>query len=98
MENQEKSKLKAWLQLISVCIGCIIFLGFIAPRFIALFPTWVAFNKVQEEHNIESGALYYYHVPIIWDAEAAVKAGVKKGMELRRERLEREEKEKELNK
>ncbi len=44
-----------------------------------------AFTAVLEENDLHSGALYYTDLPMIYEAEAAVQAGVKKGMEIRNE-------------
>lgn len=58
-----------------------VFTPFIEPK----IPAWHRYNQIQEEQNLDSGALYYTNVPQTQDAEAAMREAMEKAMRIRRE-------------
>ena len=65
--------------------GLWVFFALVTPRLVALSPAWQQYDRVQEEHGLDSGALYYTNVPVVQSAEEAMKRAVKAGMAERRE-------------
>ena len=47
-------------------------------------PAWKRYNQIQEEQNLDSGALYYSNVPQTQEAEERTRAAVAEGMAQRR--------------
>lgn len=76
--------LKKIFNLIIACLILWIFFAYIGPFFEARIPAWHRYNQIQEEQNLDSGALYYSNVPQTQEAEEKMRQAVKEGTELRR--------------
>lgn len=63
-----------------------LFFGLLEAGLAALCPAWQRFNALQEEHGLNSGALFYTDVPVSQEAEEAMREAVRKAMSARRER------------
>lgn len=70
--------------------GLWFFFAILTPRLEALCPAWRSFIAAQDEYGLHSGAVYYTDVPVTQEAEAHVREAVRKGMEARRAKRERE--------
>lgn len=81
-------RLQNWLKLSAWAVALWFFFAVLTPRLVALFPAWQRYYAVQEEYNLDSGALYYTNVPITQEAENAMRAAVRRGMEDRRRAAE----------
>ncbi len=75
---QNRLKLFAW------AVALWFFFAVLTPRLVALSPAWQRYYAVQEQYDLDSGALYYTNVPITQEAETAIRAAVRQGMEDRR--------------
>lgn len=67
-------------------IGLWLFFVQLTPRLLALSPAWQRYDAVQEQYDIDSGALYYSNVPVTEEAEKATREAVRRGMKVRRAR------------
>lgn len=81
-----------WAKLILICAGLWFFFAVLTPVIEPLIPAWQKYNRVQEEQDLDSGALYYSNVPQTADSEIGTREAVEEGMKARREarRKERE--------
>lgn len=73
-----------WLKLLFVCLIIWVFFAFIGPFFENRIPAWHKYNQIQEEQNLDSGALYYSNVPQTQEAEDNMRRAVKEAMDERR--------------
>lgn len=71
------------LKLLSIFAAIWIVLAFILPALLEHVPAWRTYVSGLEEHNIESGALYYSDVPVTPAAEEHLREAVKAGMDAR---------------
>lgn len=76
--------MRNWLTLLAWSVGLWFFFAVLTPRLVALFPAWQRYYAVQEQYNLDSGALYYTNVPVTLKAEETMRAAVREGMEERR--------------
>lgn len=65
-------------------VGLWFFFAIFTPFLEDRIPAWKRYNQIQEEQNLDSGALYYTNVPQTQEAEAASRQAVKEGMAARR--------------
>lgn len=77
--------LKGILLLCLWGIGLWAFFALLTPWMEDKIPAWKRYNQIQEEQNLDSGALYYSNVPQTQEAEEATRAAVSQGMAIRRE-------------
>lgn len=70
--------------LLIVCCLLWLFFAVIGPFFEARIPAWHRYNQIQEEQNLDSGALYYSNVPQTQEAEERMRNAVKEAMQERR--------------
>lgn len=68
-------------------LGLWFFFAVFTPFLEDRIPAWKNYNKVQEEQDLDSGALYYTNVPQTQEAEEATRRAVKEGMALRRQKI-----------
>lgn len=67
-------------------IACLwLFFAVIGPYITNNIPAWKRYNQIQEEQNLDSGALYYSNVPQTQEAAERTRQAVKEGMRIRRE-------------
>lgn len=66
-------------------IGLWFFFAIFTPFLEDKIPAWKRYNQIQEEQNLDSGALYYTNVPQTQDAEEATRKAVREGMAERRQ-------------
>lgn len=76
--------LRSLLILGAWCIGLWFFFAIFTPILEDQIPAWKRYNKIQEEQNLDSGALYYSNVPQTQEAEEATRRAVREGMAERR--------------
>lgn len=69
------------LILIALCLW--FFFAIFTPVLEDHIPAWKRFNRIQEEQNLDSGALYYSNVPQTQEAEEATRKAVREGMDER---------------
>lgn len=74
-----------WGKLVLWGVGLWVFFAVITPRLVALSPAWQHYDRVQEENDLDSGALYYTNVPVVQSAAEAMQQAVRAGMADRRE-------------
>jgi hypothetical protein len=60
------------------------FFAIITPFLVSLSPAWQRYDAVQEEYNLDSGAVYYTDVPITQEAAEHVGQAVREGMRIRK--------------
>lgn len=72
-----------WLGLWA--IGLWFFFAILTPIMEDRIPAWKRYNQIQEEQNLDSGALYYSNVPQTQEAEENSRRAVREGMAARRE-------------
>ncbi len=65
-------------------VGLWFFFAIFTPFLEGHIPAWKRYNQIQEEQNLDSGALYYTNVPQTQEAEEATRRAVKEGMAERR--------------
>lgn len=76
------------LLLLAWGLGLWFFFAIFTPWLEPKIPAWQRYNKIQEEQNLDSGALYYSNVPQTQEAEEATRRAVREGMAQRlRDRL-----------
>lgn len=68
-------------------IGLWFFFAVLTPIIEDHIPAWKRYNQVQEEQDLDSGALYYSNVPQTQEAEENTRRAVKEGMAIRRDAL-----------
>lgn len=73
-----------FLILAGWAVGLWFFFAVLTPVLEDHIPAWKRYNKIQEEQNLDSGALYYTNVPQTQEAEEATRRAVKEGMADRR--------------
>lgn len=71
-------------------VGLWFFFAILTPIMEDHIPAWKRYNQIQEEQNLDSGALYYSNVPQTQEAEEATRRAVREGMAERR-RMKMEE-------
>lgn len=76
--------LRGWCLLGLWGLGLWLFFGYFTPFLEDMIPAWKRYNKIQEEYDLDSGALYYSNVPQTQDAERLTRAAVAAGMAERR--------------
>lgn len=86
-QNQKNLLKKKLAKLIFVCLVLLIFFAYIGPFIESHIPAWHRYNRIQEEQNLDSGALYYSNVPQTQEAEETTRAAVKAAMEMRRKKM-----------
>lgn len=74
-------------KLFLACFCIWLFFAYVGPFIIDQFPAWKRYNEIQEEQNLDSGALYYSNVPQTQEAEETTRAAVKAAMEMRRKKM-----------
>lgn len=62
----------------------LVFFAILTPILENHIPAWKRYNQIQEEQNLDSGALYYSNVPQTQEAEETTRRAVKEGMAERR--------------
>lgn len=73
-------------------VGLWFFFAVLTPVMEDHIPAWKRYNQIQEEQNLDSGALYYSNVPQTQEAEENTRRAVREGMAARREaRLQKRE-------
>lgn len=73
-----------------IVIACLwIFFAVIGPYMTNSIPAWKRYNQIQEEQNLDSGALYYSNVPQTQEAAERTRKAVQEGMRIRREARQR---------
>lgn len=65
-------------------VGLWFFFAILTPIMEEHIPAWKRYNQIQEEQNLDSGAIYYTNVPQTQEAEEAARRAVKEGMAERR--------------
>lgn len=80
-------KLACW------AIGLWFFFAILTPVLEDHIPAWKRYNQIQEEQNLDSGALYYYNVPQTQEAEMETRRAVREGMAARRDARMKKERE-----
>ncbi len=78
------------LKLLLYALGCWFFFAVFTPFLEDHIPAWKRYNQIQEEQNLDSGALYYTNVPQIQEAEEQTRRAVREGMAIRREALKQD--------
>lgn len=68
--------------------GLWFFFAILTPILEDHIPAWKRYNRIQEEQNLDSGALYYSNVPQTQEAEETTRRAVREGMAERRRTLE----------
>lgn len=82
--------LKGLFWLAVWAVGLWFFFAIFTPVLENQIPAWKRYNQIQEEQNLDSGALYYTNVPQTQEAAERTRAAVKAGMAERRQRALRE--------
>lgn len=72
-----------------ICFCLWFFFAIFTPYFESFFPAWQKYNRIQEEQNLDSGALYYSNVPQTFDAEIHLREAMQKVMEERRNKYKK---------
>lgn len=67
--------------------GLWFFFAVMTPFLEDRIPAWKRYNQIQEEQNLDSGALYYTNVPQVQEAEEQTRRAVREGMAIRRSAL-----------
>lgn len=67
-------------------IGLWFFFAIFSPFIQDKIPAWKRYNQIQEEQDLDSGALYYSNVPQTYDSEEHTRAAIKAAMEERRQK------------
>lgn len=62
------------------------FFGVFTPYIEPKISAWHRYNQIQEEQNLDSGALYYSNVPQTQEAEMNMRRAIKEAMQARREK------------
>ncbi len=83
---------KGLIKLFIWVVGLWFFFAIFTPILENHIPAWKRYNQIQEEQNLDSGALYYTNVPQIQEAEEQTRRAVKEGMAIRRESFKKAEK------
>lgn len=76
---------RALIKLFGIAVALWFFFAIFTPVLEDHIPAWKRYNRIQEEQNLDSGALYYTNVPQTQEAEEATRRAVKEGMAERRE-------------
>jgi len=71
-------------------LGLWFFFAVFTPFLEDKIPAWKRYNQIQEEQNLDSGALYYTNVPQTQEAEEVTRRAVKEGMAERRKARQEE--------
>lgn len=79
-----RSKFKSMFILGLWAVGLWFFFAVLTPVLEERIPAWKRYNQIQEEQNLDAGALYYSNVPQTQEAEEATREAVRKGMAARR--------------
>lgn len=72
------------LKLACWAAGLWFFFAILTPIIENHIPAWKRYNRIQEEQNLDSGALYYSNVPQTQEAEETTRRAVREGMADRR--------------
>lgn len=73
-----------FLKLLCWAVGLWFFFAILTPIIEDHIPAWKRYNRIQEEQNLDSGALYYSNVPQTQEAEENTRHAVREGMADRR--------------
>lgn len=76
--------------IIKICLlglGVWFFCAIITPFLEDHIPALKQYNKIQDEQNLDSGALYYTNVPQVQEAEENTRRATREAMRERREAL-----------
>lgn len=76
--------IKNIIKLVVICICLWFFFAILTPVLEDHIPAWKRYNTIQEEQDLNSGALYYSDVPQTQEAEEVTRRAVREGMEERR--------------
>lgn len=67
-------------------VACLwLFFAVLGPMLTNSIPAWKRYNQIQEEQDLDSGALYYSNVPQTQEAAESTRQAVREGMKARRE-------------
>lgn len=83
-QNQKNFWFHKIAKLIFVCIILFVFFAYVGPFIEVYIPAWKRYNQIQEEQNLDSGALYYSNVPQTQEAEENMRRAIKEAMDERR--------------
>lgn len=71
-------------KLVCWALGLWFFFAILTPVMEDHILAWKRYNRIQEEQNLDSGALYYSNVPQTQEAEETTRRAVREGMADRR--------------
>lgn len=72
------------LKLVCWAVGLWFFFAILTPVIEDHISAWKRYNRIQEEQDLDSGALYYSNVPQTQEAEETTRRAVREGMADRR--------------
>lgn len=78
---------KILANMLKICLwglGLWFFFAIFTPFLEDRIPAWKRFNQIQEEQNLDSGALYYTNVPQVQEAEENTRRAMHESMLERR--------------
>lgn len=85
--------IKKLFRLTCICLALWFFFFVFTPFIEPKIPAWHRFNQIQEEQNLNSGAIYYSDVPQTQAAEEAMREAIAKAMQTRRDNALRKKQE-----